>query len=229
MRASTAYFVGAGTIVAAIAIGLGGGIVAGNIMNPVAPKQGPDTGRMERRAEAAAIPANASVTTNASSERVQYLTGSQAFGTVIAAPAQAEATKPETQANAEPAAPQPSQAAAVEPPKEPLRPTPAAPAQVVKPAEQRASTEPSSSLDNAYAKARESDVKRAASEQRRMDRRERWADRHQYDARAQSGMRDRTDWDDVARNVRADSDARDVASRPRSGAPRMMLFGRDDD
>ena len=34
MRASTAYFVGAGTIVAAIAIGLGGGIVAGNIMNP---------------------------------------------------------------------------------------------------------------------------------------------------------------------------------------------------
>ena len=32
MRASTAYFVGAGTIVAAIAIGLGGGIVAGNIM-----------------------------------------------------------------------------------------------------------------------------------------------------------------------------------------------------
>ena len=32
MRASTAYFVGAGTIIVAIAIGLGGGIVAGNIM-----------------------------------------------------------------------------------------------------------------------------------------------------------------------------------------------------
>ena len=39
MRASTAYFVGAGTIVAAIGVGLGGGIVAGNIMNPVTPKQ----------------------------------------------------------------------------------------------------------------------------------------------------------------------------------------------
>ena len=56
MRASTAYFVGAGTIVAAIAIGLGGGIVAGNIMNPVAPKQGPDTSKMAQRAEAAKPP-----------------------------------------------------------------------------------------------------------------------------------------------------------------------------
>ncbi len=85
MRASTAYFVGAGSIVAAIAIGLGGGIVAGNIMHPIAPKQGPDTGKMAQRAEAAA-PA----TTSAPSERVQYLTGSQTFGAVIAAPAQAQ-------------------------------------------------------------------------------------------------------------------------------------------
>ena len=43
MRAATAYFIGAGSIVAAIAVGLGGGIVAGNIMHPIAPKQGPDT------------------------------------------------------------------------------------------------------------------------------------------------------------------------------------------
>ena len=114
MRASTAYFVGAGTIVAAIAIGLGGGIVAGNIMNPVSPKQGPDTSKMAQRAEAAK-PA----TTNAPSERLQYLTGSQAFGAMVAAPAQAEAkseeseaAKPDTQttqANAEPPAQQPSQ------------------------------------------------------------------------------------------------------------------------
>ncbi len=152
MRASTAYFVGAGTIVAAIAIGLGGGIVAGNIMNPVAPKQGPDTSKMAQRAEAAK-PAM----TDAPSERLQYLTGSQAFGAMIAAPAQAEAksepAKPDTQAsqaNAEPPAPQPSQAAAAEPPK----PAPASPPQVAKPAEQQASTEQPSSPDNAYAKAR---------------------------------------------------------------------------
>src|SRR3569833_2864938 len=85
MRASTAFCVGAGTIVAAIAIGLGGGIVAGNIMNPVSPKQGPDTSKMAQRADAK--PA----TPDAPSERLQYLTGSQAFGAMAAAPAQAEA------------------------------------------------------------------------------------------------------------------------------------------
>ncbi|MBR0877454.1 flagellar biosynthesis GTPase FlhF [Bradyrhizobium japonicum] len=227
MRASTAYFVGAGTIVAAIAIGLGGGIVAGNIMNPVSSKQGPDTSKMAQRAEAAK-PAM----TDAPSERLQYLTGSQAFGAMIAAPAQAEAksepAKRDTQAsqvNAEPPAPQPSQAAAAEPPK----PAPASPPQVARPAEQQASTEPPSSADNAYAKARDSDVKRAASERRRMERRERWAERRHYDSREPRGMRDRTDWDDVARNIREDSDARDVASRPRGGLPQIRLFGPDDD
>ncbi|RXT49164.1 hypothetical protein [Bradyrhizobium betae] len=229
MRASTAYFVGAGTIVAAIAIGLGGGIVAGNIMNPVAPKQGPDTGKMAQRAEAATAPAQ----TNAPSERVQYLTGSQAFGMVVAAPAQAQGeARPEakadaqaTQANAEPPTPPPSQAAAVEPPK----PAPPSPPQQAKPIEQQASTEPSPSPDNAYAKARDSDVKRAAPERRRMDRRERWAERHRYDSRDPRDMRDRTDWDDVARNVREDSETRNYAGRPRGGFPQIRLFGPDDD
>ncbi|MCP3379806.1 hypothetical protein NLM31_05010 [Bradyrhizobium sp. CCGUVB4N] len=230
MRASTAYFVGAGSIVAAIAIGLGGGIVAGNIMHPIAPKQGPDTSKMERRAEAAK-PA----TTSARSERVQYLTGSQSFGAMIAAPAQAQGearpevkpeTKPDvttTQASAEPAAaPPPQTAAAVEPPK------PAPPlSQATKPVEQQASTEPASSPDNAFAKARESDVKRAASERRRAERHERWAERRRYDTRDARGGRDQTDWDDVARNVRADSDSRDVVvRRPRGG---FALFGPDDD
>lgn len=239
MRASTAYFVGAGTIVAAIAIGLGGGIVAGNIMNPIASKQGPDTSKMAQRVEAAA-PANTPAAANAPSERVQYLTGTQAFGAVIAAPAQAQdeaksemkpaETKPETQttqAKAEPPAPSPSRAAAVEPSREQAKP--ASRPQAAKPAEQQASTEPSSTVDNAYAKARDSDVKRASSERRRTERRERWAERHRYDFREQRGMRDRTDWDDVARSVREDSDAREYANRPRSGFPQIRLFGSDDD
>lgn len=229
MRASTAYFVGAGTIVAAIAIGLGGGIVAGNIMNPVTPKQGPDTSKLAQRTE---TPVTA--TTNAPSERVNYLTGSQAFGTLVAAPAQAaakpEAVKPDTQtpqANAGPPAPQPSQAAAVEPP----RPAPASsPPQPAKPAEQVASTEPSPALNNAYAKARESDVRRAATERRRAERRERWTERrNSSESREPRGMRDRTDWDDVARNIREDSESRDYAGRPRSGVPQIRLFGADDD
>ncbi|MBR0778289.1 hypothetical protein JQ625_25955 [Bradyrhizobium diazoefficiens] len=236
MRASTAYFVGAGTIVAAIVIGLGGGIVAGNIMNPITPKVGPDTSKMAQRAEAAATtPAtNVPATTNAPSERVQYLTGTQAFGTAIAAPAQAEPqadAKPDTtatQANAEPPAPPPPQNAAVEPAREHAKPAPSAPAKAAKPAEQQAVAEPASSPDNAYAKARDSDVKRAASDRRRSDRRERWAERHRY-SREAPGMRDRTDWDDVARNVREDSDARDYPRRPRSGFPQIRLFGSDDD
>lgn len=229
MRASTAYFVGAGTIVVAIAIGLGGGIVAGNIMNPIAPKQGPDTGKMAQRAEVAATPATA----NSTPERVQYITGSQAFGSIVAGPAQAEAkpdAKPEPQASAEPPAPPPTQAAAVEPPKStPISPVPVSTPQAARPVEQQASTDTATSPDNAYAKARDSDVKRAASERRRAERREHWADRRRYDPREQRSTRDRVDWDDVARNVREDSESRDVASRPRSGAPRMMLFGPDDD
>lgn len=236
MRTATAYFVGAGTIVVAIAIGLGGGIVAGNIMNPIAPKYGPDTGKLAQRGETAATAATP-VTTSAPSERVQYLTGSQAFGAMIAAPARAkDEAKPEakpdtqaTQASAEPLAPQPSQAAAVEPPKEQIKPASTSSSPAVRPAEQQASTEPSASPDNAYAKARDSDVKRAASERRRMDRHERWAERHRYDSREPRGMRDRTDWDDVARNIREDSDVRDVASRPRGGFPQIRLFGPDDD
>lgn len=226
MRASTAYFVGAGSIVAAIAIGLGGGIVAGNIMHPIAPKQGPDTSKMAQRAEAAPV------AMNAPSERVQYLTGSQFFGAMIAASAQAQSeAKPETepdvqttQASAEPAAPPPPQTnAAVEPPK----PVPASPSQATKPVEQQTSTEPASSPDNAYAKAKDSDVKRAASERRRAERHERWAERRRYEQRDARGWRDRTDWDDVARSVRADSDNRDVVvSRPRGG---FRLFGLDDD
>ena len=242
MRASTAYFVGAGTIIAAIAIGLGGGIVAGNIMNPIAPKQGPDTSKMAQRAEST----GAAAATNSPSERVNYITGTQAFGAMIAAPAQAEAKseagKPEasksdtqpTQANAAPAAPPPSQAAAVEPPKEQSKeqskPAVASSPKAAKPVEQQASADPTSSPDNAYAKAKDSDVKRAASERRRIERRERWAERrHSYEAREQRNVRDRTDWDDVARNIREDSDARDYAGRSRGGFPQIRLFGPDDD
>lgn len=219
MRASTAYFVGAGSIVAAIAIGLGGGIVAGNIMHPIALKQGPDTGKLAQRAET-----SASATTNAPSERVRYVTGSQSFGAVNAAQAQGDAKPdvPTAQASAEPPAPPPAQPAAVEPSKQ----TPLPP-QATKPAEQQASTEPASPPDNAYAKARDPDPKRAASERRRAERHERWAERRRYDPRDARGARDQIDLDDVARNVRADSDPRVVVSRPRSGFPQIRLF--DDD
>ena len=137
---------------------------------------------------------------------------------MIAASAQAQDdaksdVKPDAQANAEPTPPQTAaQTAAAEP----------------APADQQASTQPASLPDNAYAKARDSDVKRAASERRRAERHQRWAERRHYDTRDARGMRDQTNWntnwDDVARNVRQDSDARYGASRPRSGFPQTRLF-----
>ena len=39
MRAPMAFFAGAGTVIAAIAVGLGGGLTVANIMNPYPQKQ----------------------------------------------------------------------------------------------------------------------------------------------------------------------------------------------
>jgi hypothetical protein len=200
MRASTAYFVGAGTIVAALAIGLGGGIIAGNIMNPVTPRQAVDSGQHDRRAATAAAAGAGTLP----SGRVDYLTGSQVFGAWVAAPAVAE-----EEAEVKPAAP------AIQANTETAAPVP--PPSAVQPADQA-----SAAPDNAFAKARDADVKRSASERRRSDRRERWADRHRHAPRATP-----TDWDDVARNVRADSEDRDVPRLPRGGGPQIMLFGDD--
>lgn len=256
MRAATAYFVGAGTIVVAIAIGLGGGIVAGNIMNPIAPKYGPDTGKLAQRGETAATAATPVM--SAPSERVQYLTGSQAFGTMIAPPAQAQPQT--TTANVEPPAPQPVTAGNSTPANAPFaepaksdetKSTEAKPARVKtietksadakasdikpadQPAEKQAVSEPAAVPDGAYAKAKDSDVRRATAERRRVDRRERWAERRHYDARDPREMRGRTDWDDIARNIREDSDARDIATSrrgpPDRGFPQIRLFGPDDD
>jgi hypothetical protein len=246
MRALTAYFVGGGTIVAAIAIGLGGGIVAGNIMNPITPKQGPDRSRVEQRAERVAA-------TSTPSDRVPYLRGSQVFG----APAQAETATPTAQPATPPQpAPPIRQVSTSPPPATTTADTPKAtdapktaeasksaeaPTAVeqpgAKPAQQQASVEPSTPPENAYAKARDTDVKRdrdveskrAAVERRRAERRQRWADRRHYEVRDTREPRERINWDDVARNVRQDADARDYAETPRRGMPQIRLFGADDD
>jgi hypothetical protein len=230
MRASTAYFVGAGTMIAAIAVGLGGGIVAGNIMNPIAPKHGTESAKVERRAEPVAA-------MRAPAEGLQYLTGSQAFGALVAAPAEAEV--PSAPAKSEAPAAQSTQTAIAAEPNSgdskfgesrsgDFRSGEKAAAPHAKPAEQQASADPAASVDNAYAKARDSDVKRAASERRRAERRQRWAERRYYEPRERMDSRDRTDWDDVARNVREDSESRDYGYRPRHSFPQIRLFGDDD-
>ena len=53
MRTSTAYFAGVGTVVVAVAAGLGGGYLAANIVNP----HEPGISKLERRMSAEPISA----------------------------------------------------------------------------------------------------------------------------------------------------------------------------
>jgi hypothetical protein len=204
-------------VIAAIAVGLGGGLVAGNIMNPIASRPGPDAAKptatpgiakLEQRAE----PAQAS---SAPSGRVEYLTGSQAFGAIFAQPAQTQAQAQPTKSDAEPQADQPALRSAGG--AGPVAQRPALPAG------QQASSEPNASPDNAYAKAKDTDVKRAASERRRAERHQRRAER-----RRQAQRGGGTDWDDLAGNVREDSEIRDFTYSRRPVFPQGQWFGPDD-
>src|SRR5262249_35785456 len=64
MRASIAFFAGAGTVAAAIALGLGGGLVMGNIMNPREAK--PDMSKIDRSAAPLQVPQPSPPSTSAS-------------------------------------------------------------------------------------------------------------------------------------------------------------------
>src|ERR1700738_4760257 len=122
MRASMAYFAGAGTVIAAIIGGVGGGLMIAEMVSPKSPKQVVEQTRLERRTSPAPISA-----ANAPSEPVQYLSASQLPPSVAAAepvpaPAQTQAdnsaSKPpqpvDTTAAPQPSAqaPQPAAAAA---------------------------------------------------------------------------------------------------------------------
>ena len=116
MRASMAYFAGAGTVVIAIAAGVGGGLTIANIMSPSAPKQ--EMSKFERRTSPEASPSTADPLVP-----VPYLAATQAasHGPVTvsptvqnAQPAQGEARNSSPQA-ARPAA-QASPACAGSPP-----------------------------------------------------------------------------------------------------------------
>ena len=77
MRISTAYFAGIGTVVAAVAAGLGGGYLAANVVNP----HEPGVSKLERRMSAAQIAA-----TTAPSEPVRIAGTVAATTNPVAAP-----------------------------------------------------------------------------------------------------------------------------------------------
>ena len=66
MRASMAYFAGVGTVVAAVAVGLGGGLLISNIVSPHEPRI--EMSKLEQRMSSKPTPVS-----NAPSEPVSYL------------------------------------------------------------------------------------------------------------------------------------------------------------
>lgn len=214
MRASMAYLAGAGTIVVAIAIGLGGGLIAGNIMNPQLPKQATATSKLERRpsteavgVSAAAAPASSGgQDAMAASDPVPYLaeTRRAGFGAVLASNgAQGNSAQGRASATDDHNAADASSGQAAR-------------------GDQQGTAEKATSPEDAYAKARDSDARREAAERRRAERRQRWAERHRRDRQQP------TDWSDVDRRVREDADSRDYG-RSGYGLPQVRLFGNDDD
>jgi hypothetical protein len=227
MRTSMAYFAGVGTVVVAIAAGLGGGLLFANIVSPHSPKDSPkaEMTKLERRMSGESIPA-----ANAPAEPVPYLAAAQppsAGPAVAAAPMRATPTQPQTEAaNPAPAAAQPAEQTAANEPTAKPQDTPKQqdiPKQSSAPAEQSAAREPAAKPEEAFAKAREADVKRT-TEKRKAERRQQWADRRRLQQREEQQLQD------VERKVRQDTEPRDFSERPvRIEMPRMRLFGQDED
>src|SRR5882672_4719792 len=92
MRTTTAYFAGVGTMVAAVAVGLGGGLLISNIVSPHEPKT--EMSKLELRMSSKPIPAS-----NAPSEPVPYVDASQ----VVPAAANAAQAEPPRTAPEQPA------------------------------------------------------------------------------------------------------------------------------
>jgi hypothetical protein len=215
MRSSMAYFAGVGTVVVAIATGLGGGLLIANIVSPHSPKDMPNAEmtKLERRMSSQPIPA-----ANAPAEPVPYLATTQ--------PPQAQ---PQIEAaNPAPAAARPAKLAAVadtaaKPPEAPAS-QPAAQAAQAAPQEQAAAPE------NALAKARDADMKRVAQKRRAERRQQQWADQRRYQLRKDEEPRDVERNATGERNVREEPEPRQFIERPvRLDFPRIRLFGPSDD
>jgi len=173
MRASTAFFVGIGTVCLAITGGLVGGLVIGNIMSPPAPKHAAESARpkqpMQPQPTATPLPNTGSTlaVTGPATNGKPTPTDQKADSPVRPAPPAATVSKAAASAE-EPSKPA-DHAAARQPTQEDQKPAPAKP--------EAAPAKQANAPDDAYAKARNSDLKQRA-DRRRAERAQRWAERH---------------------------------------------------
>ena len=223
MRTTTAYFAGVGTVAVAIAAGLGGGLLFSNMVAPHQPKYAAEPTKLEQRMADRTIPVSSTP-----SEPVPYLAATQPATTpvVAAAPAQAQ-PQPQT-----PTEQKPAEASAATPPVE-QQANNAALAQPAASTPPPASTdqtvrEPATAQREAFAKARDADIKRAATEKRRAERHQQWADK-----RRDRQPRER-ELEAVEQSVRDVTEPRQAfmaeparLDTPRLDTPRIRLFGDD--
>jgi hypothetical protein len=217
MRASTAFFVGVGTVGLAITGGLGGGFLVGNMMSPPPPKHAAEAAPLDRPAAAAQLmPASGAL---------PYAAATLAFidpsidGSAPAANAHAD------NSGASP----PTQSTTVAASDQAAKPADHADArQQTQDPQQAAGAEPASAPQDAYAKAGDSDVKHAAPKGR-AERAQRWAHRHRHERDRNTDRQARDDGDGSYYSYNY-SDRRTpryyTDQAPRFGFPRM--FGPDD-
>jgi len=199
MRISTAYFAGVGTVVAAVTVGLGSGVLISNIVSPHAPKT--EMSKLELRMSEKPIPA-----TNVSPEPASNAAAAQAK------PAEAQA------AVAKPAAP----------PAEPSPPPAAAPVTQAATSEQVKAPEAAfAKANDADVKARDADARRdarrAAEEKRKIERRQLWTERRRHLQRQDLELRD------VEAKIRQETEPTEprgsfAPERVRLDTPRIQLF-----
>src|ERR1700694_1458881 len=204
MRASMAYFAGAGTVIVAIVAGIGGGLLMADIMSPKSPKQGTETTRLERHLAPAPIPAAATPP-----GPVPYIAQlPPPSTTVAAAPAQPQTQTETVNASA------PAQPADTSQAKQAEAPAPQPAAQAAQPVVHAVAP------DDALAKARGGEVRRAEGN-RKSERRQQWTERRRYKPRQQQELIA------VEEKVREDAEPRReyVAEPAKIEMPLIRLFG----
>jgi hypothetical protein len=252
MRTSTAFFAGVGTVFVAIAAGLGGGLTIGNVMS----SQTPQYGKLDRHAASSDSRATKDPMVPVP---YLAATKESANAAIVVSPAERKPAQPQqneaanSSAPPAPAAPlanvtasneqtaKPSDAASPDVSKADVSKADVAKADISKPSEVVAAKpsaavqpvvarEQVSAPDDAYAKARDADLKRDAdqkrAERRKAERRaQQWADRR----RAQQS-RDQDDLRNVEESVREDSEARAYPvyrEQPARAEFPIRLFGND--
>lgn len=217
MRAATAYFAGVGTVAVAIAAGLGGGLLLGNIMSPQQPKYpSSEVTRLER---SASTPIPAASTAASVAPVVAPVQAAAAVEPPAPPPQQASSPQPQPEPKLQQASTQP-----VEPPKPAERSTKAQPVAV----SSSPAVEPSAARtvpEDSFAKAREADLRRdarRADDRRKSERRQQWADKRKWRQHGDDELRD------VEAAVRDDTEQRFGRSEVRQerSEPRT-LFGRE--